>query len=167
MENFKETVAEKYKSIQNEICGALERADGSGVFQEELWTRDGGGGGCTRIMQNGEVIEKGGVNFSAVHGVLPEALKKAFGVDQDEFFATGVSIVIHPKSPMVPIIHMNIRYFELDEHTRWFGGGIDLTPHYVVEKQATYFHQQLKSTCDLFHPDFYPKFKKRPMIIFL
>ncbi|MGY3054044.1 coproporphyrinogen III oxidase [Pedobacter sp. UYEF25] len=161
MDDFKDKVAEKYKAIQNEICNALELADGDGIFKDENWEREGGGGGCTRIMQNGKVIEKGGVNFSAVHGTLPEAMKKAFGVTQDEFFATGVSIVIHPKSPMVPIIHMNIRYFELDDNMRWFGGGIDLTPHYIVEKQAKYFHQQLKSTCDLFHHDFYPKFKKQ------
>ena len=160
MDTFKDTVASKYKLIQDEICKALEKADGAGIFQEEIWDREGGGGGCTRIMQNGNVIEKGGVNFSAVHGVLPQSVQKAFGVEQAEFFATGVSIVIHPKSPMVPIIHMNIRYFELDENTRWFGGGIDLTPHYVVEDDAKYFHTQIKAACDLFNHDFYPTFKK-------
>ena len=92
----------------------------------------------TRVFQNGNVIEKGGVNFSAVYGKLPEAVKKAFKVDNDEFFATGVSIVIHPSNPFVPIIHMNIRYFEMDEQTRWFGGGIDLTPHYVIDNDVKY-----------------------------
>lgn len=141
---FKEEVAARYKQIQDEICRGLEIADGKGKFEEELWERNGGGGGRTRIMQNGAIIEKGGVNFSAVHGKLPEAVKKAFNVSEDDFFATGVSIVIHPNHPLVPIIHMNIRYFELNEETRWFGGGIDLTPHYVFENDARFFHHKLK-----------------------
>ncbi|WP_140938835.1 oxygen-dependent coproporphyrinogen oxidase [Sphingobacterium lumbrici] len=152
-------IADTYKTIQDEITQALEKLDGGAKFQEELWERDGGGGGRTRIMQNGNIIEKGGVNFSAVHGKLPAAIKKAFGVEEDEFFATGVSIVIHPNNPHVPIIHMNIRYFELNEQTRWFGGGIDLTPHYVVQEDACFFHQQLKSVCDKHHPHFYSDFK--------
>lgn len=155
----KEEVAEKYQQIQDEICKGLEIADGKGKFEEELWQRDGGGGGRTRVMQNGRIIEKGGVNFSAVYGKLPEAIKKAFNVDEDEFFATGVSIVIHPNHPMVPIIHMNIRYFELNEETRWFGGGIDLTPHYVFENDARFFHHKIKQACDTHHKDFYEKFK--------
>lgn len=156
---FKEEVAERYRQIQDEICKGLEIADGKGKFEEELWERNGGGGGRTRIMQNGSIIEKGGVNFSAVYGKLPEPIKKAFKVTEDDFFATGVSIVIHPNHPLVPIIHMNIRYFELNEETRWFGGGIDLTPHYVFENDARFFHHKLKNACDEFNPDFYPKFK--------
>ncbi|GAA3978836.1 oxygen-dependent coproporphyrinogen oxidase [Pedobacter ginsengiterrae] len=156
---FKEKVAERYKQIQDEICRGLEIADGKGKFEEELWERNGGGGGRTRIMQNGAIIEKGGVNFSAVYGKLPETIKKAFNVTEDEFFATGVSIVIHPNHPLIPIIHMNIRYFELNEETRWFGGGIDLTPHYIFENDARFFHHQLKNACDKFSKDFYPKFK--------
>ncbi len=156
---FKEEVAERYKQIQDEICKGLEIADGQGKFEEEIWERNGGGGGRTRIMQNGAIIEKGGVNFSAVHGKLPEGVKKAFKVSEDDFFATGVSIVIHPSHPLVPIIHMNIRYFELNEETRWFGGGMDLTPHYVFENDARFFHHKLKQACDDFDLDFYPKFK--------
>ena len=156
---FKEEVAARYRQIQDEICKGLEIADGKGKFEEELWERNGGGGGRTRIMQNGSIIEKGGVNFSAVYGKLPEPIKKAFKVTEDDFFATGVSIVIHPNHPLVPIIHMNIRYFELNEETRWFGGGIDLTPHYVFENDARFFHHKLKNACDEFNPDFYPKFK--------
>ncbi|OOG18972.1 coproporphyrinogen III oxidase [Sphingobacterium sp. CZ-UAM] len=156
----KEAIALAYKEIQDEICQALERLDGSARFEEELWEREGGGGGRTRIIQNGNILEKGGVNFSAVHGKLPETIKKAFGVDEDDFFATGVSIVIHPNNPWVPIIHMNIRYFELNEQMRWFGGGIDLTPHYVNETDARFFHQQLKSVCDKHNPSFYDEFKK-------
>ena len=158
---LKDKVVEEYQKIQDEICAALAAADGGGQFEEEIWTREGGGGGRTRIFQNGNVIEKGGVNFSAVYGKLPEAVKKAFKVENDEFFATGVSIVIHPSNPFVPIIHMNIRYFEMDEQTRWFGGGIDLTPHYVIDTDVRYFHHLLKKSCDEFDASFYPKFKKQ------
>lgn len=155
----KEHIAETYKTIQDEICRGLEELDGSTRFEEELWEREGGGGGRTRIIQQGNVLEKGGVNFSAVHGKLPEVIKKSFGVDEDEFFATGVSIVLHPNNPWVPIIHMNIRYFELNENIRWFGGGIDLTPHYVEEKDAKFFHHMMKNVCDRHHPSFYTDFK--------
>ncbi|MHA4895667.1 oxygen-dependent coproporphyrinogen oxidase [Pedobacter sp. PWIIR3] len=158
---FKDQVVAAYQAIQDEICEGMVLTDGKGKFEEEQWTREGGGGGRTRIMQNGDVIEKGGVNFSAVHGKLPEAVKKAFKVDSDDFFATGVSIVMHPKNPFVPIIHMNIRYFEMDEQTRWFGGGIDLTPHYVVDTDVRYFHHLLKQTCDEFDGSFYAKFKQQ------
>ena len=156
---FKEKVAEAYKQIQDSICKGLEVADGKALFEEELWERDGGGGGRTRVLQQGNVIEKGGVNFSAVYGKLPEAVKKSFKVENDEFFATGVSIVLHPENPFVPIIHMNIRYFEMDEQTRWFGGGIDLTPHYVIPTDVRFFHYHLKQACDQFKAEFYPRFK--------
>lgn len=155
----KQQIAERYKILQDEICRGLEALDGEATFVEELWQRDGGGGGRTRIIQNGTFIERGGVNFSAVYGVLPEPIKKAFQVDDEDFFATGVSIVIHPSNPFVPIIHMNIRYFELNEEVRWFGGGIDLTPHYVQLEDASYFHRQLKSICDRYSLSFYPEFK--------
>lgn len=156
---FRDKVATAYKQIQDSICAGLEIADGKGTFQEELWEREGGGGGRTRVIQNGNVIEKGGVNFSAVFGNLPEAVKKSFKVESDEFFATGVSIVLHPENPFVPIIHMNIRYFEMDDQTRWFGGGIDLTPHYVIPTDVRFFHYHLKQACDQFKAEFYPKFK--------
>ena len=156
---FRDEVEAAYRHIQDQICIGLAEADGKAKFEEEIWQRDGGGGGRTRVMQQGNVIEKGGVNFSAVHGKLPEAVKKAFKVESDDFFATGVSIVMHPQNPFVPIIHMNIRYFEMDEQTRWFGGGIDLTPHYVIPTDARFFHYRLKQTCDEFDSSFYPKFK--------
>lgn len=158
---LKDKIVKEYQKIQDEICHSLELADGKGKFVQEIWEREGGGGGRTRIFQHGDVIEKGGVNFSAVYGNLPESVKKAFKVDNDEFFACGVSIVIHPVNPFVPIIHMNIRYFEMDEQTRWFGGGIDLTPHYVIDTDARYFHHILKQTCDEFDASFYAKFKKQ------
>ncbi|WP_374948245.1 oxygen-dependent coproporphyrinogen oxidase [Mucilaginibacter sp.] len=162
----KEQIAADYQQIQDEICKALEATDGKAVFEEEIWEREGGGGGRTRIIQNGNIFEKGGVNFSAVHGHLPHTMKKALNVEQDDFFATGISIVIHPNHPLVPIIHMNIRYFEMPSSfanaagpVRWFGGGIDLTPHYVVEDDARFFHNRLKAVCDQFYHDFYHRFK--------
>ena len=114
------------------------------------------------MIQNGNVIEKGGVNFSAVWGKLPDfMMPKGETINESEvFFATGISIVIHPVSPMIPIIHMNTRYFETNAGKHWFGGGIDLTPHYVVEADAKYFHQELKKVCDTFSPNYYPEFKK-------
>ena len=148
-----------FQSLQDEICAALSEADG-GTFREDSWDRPGGGGGRARVIR-GNHIEKGGVNFSAVHGDLPPQAAASLHVDPEEtgFYATGVSIVLHPRNPHVPIIHMNVRYFELDGGRFWFGGGIDLTPHYVVPEQAAYFHQQLKNTCDRFDEAYYPKFK--------
>ncbi len=158
---MKEKVVNAFKAIQASICQGLEEIDGKGKFISDQWERPGGGGGDTRVIQNGQVFEKGGVNFSAVHGELPAAISKEFNVKTSSFFATGVSIVIHPKSPLVPIVHMNIRYFELPgDNLAWFGGGIDLTPIYVNKDQATSFHQTLKSTCDKYHQDYYSKFKK-------
>ena len=157
---IKEEIARQYQIIQDEITSGLEKLDGAEKFQEEIWTREGGGGGRTRVIQNGNILEKGGVNFSEVHGSLPEPIKRAFKVEKENFFATGISIVIHPNHPLVPIIHMNIRYFEIDENTRWFGGGIDLTPHYVFEDDARFFHNSLKGVCDQFKSDLYSKFKK-------
>src|SRR5690606_151938 len=155
----KEHIAATYKSIQDEITAGLEALDGRSAFVEEMWEREGGGGGRTGIIQDGNILEKGGVNFSAVHGKLLAAIKKSFQVEEVDFFAIGVSIVIHPNNPWVPIIHMNIRYFELGENIRWFGGGIDLTPHYVVEDDARFFHHMMKNVCDKHHANFYPEFK--------
>ena len=155
----REEIATAYQTIQDEICAGLELADGLGKFEQEIWEREGGGGGRTRILQHGAIIEKGGVNFSAVYGKLPEPIKKAFGVSEEDFFATGISIVIHPNHPWVPIIHMNIRYFELSDEVRWFGGGIDLTPHYIISEDAQFFHQGLKNVCDSFNKTFYQEFK--------
>ena len=156
----KENIAHWFKELQNEICKAIELEDGTGEFIEDVWQREGGGGGKTRIITNGAVIEKGGVNFSAVEGKTPENILNALQLSSSDFFATGVSIVMHPHNPMVPIIHMNVRYFEMSNGIWWFGGGIDLTPHYVNNVDATYFHTQLKKVCDNHHPNFYPRFKK-------
>jgi coproporphyrinogen III oxidase len=159
----KKDIGKWFRKLQRDICVQLEKADGTGKFITDEWERPGGGGGLTRIISEGTIIEKGGVNFSEVWGKTPEAVLKSMELplnDPSEFFATGVSIVVHPHSPMVPIIHMNVRYFEMSNGTWWFGGGIDLTPHYLDIADAKYFHLQLKSICDNHHPSYYSKFKK-------
>ena len=149
-----------FREIQHEICEALSHEDGGASFVKDAWVREQGGGGLSRVLTNGNIIEKGGVNFSAVHGKMDPNIASELHMNAEEFFATGVSIVIHPHSPHVPIIHMNIRYFELNEDTWWFGGGIDLTPHWVVPDDAQWFQQQLQSVCDAFDSEYYSKFKK-------
>lgn len=156
----KQSIQEWFQDLQDQICSALEQEDGKATFKQDQWERPGGGGGKSRVITEGNVIEKGGVNFSAVHGPTPEKILSALNLDAADFFATGVSIVMHPVSPLVPIIHMNVRYFEMSNGTYWFGGGIDLTPHYVVEEDAKTFHEALKSTCDRFDQGYYTKFKK-------
>lgn len=156
----REQIAARLKALQTSICSAIETEDGEGSFQSDLWQRPGGGGGDTRVIENGAVIEKGGVNFSAVYGNLPANIRTSLKVDSDTFFATGVSIVMHPKNPHVPIIHMNVRYFEMNETTWWFGGGIDLTPHYFVEEQCEWFHNQLVAACIKHDPNYYSRFSK-------
>jgi coproporphyrinogen III oxidase len=158
----KEQITEWLKSLQDNICRSLEEEDGKGKFTEDNWIREEGGGGRTRIIQHGNVIEKGGVLFSAVHGKIPDFLKKENKISSEDatFYAAGVSIVIHPENPMVPIIHMNVRYFEMSTGVWWFGGGIDLTPHYVVEEDAEFFHSSLKKACDKHYSSFYSEFKK-------
>lgn len=158
MEVGRSNIQAFFEALQDDICQQLEAADGEGQFHQDLWERLGGGGGRTRVIE-GLHIEKGGVNFSAVHGEMPEQVAKGLEMKGGPFFATGVSIVLHPKSPKVPIIHMNVRYFESNENW-WFGGGIDLTPHYVVPEDAQFFHQQLKAVCDQHHPNFYNQYKK-------
>jgi coproporphyrinogen III oxidase len=159
----KEEIHDWLKSLQHDICRQFEETDGKGKFISDVWERPGGGGGNSRVIANGNIIEKGGVNFSAVWGKTPEPTLKSLGLppgEHPDFFATGVSIVMHPQNPMVPIIHMNVRYFEMSNGTWWFGGGIDLTPHYVDESDAQYFHRQLRAACDQHHPSFYNEFKK-------
>lgn len=154
----KETITTWFKELQDTICKAIQEADGGAEFKEELWNHQELGGGRTRILQHGNILAKAGVNFSGVGGNLSENIIMALGLKESEFYATGVSIVMHPVSPMVPIIHMNVRYFETPEEY-WFGGGIDLTPHYVVDKDARFFHQTLKTVCDQTDTDYYPRFK--------
>lgn len=159
----KHQIADYFKSLQDRICASIAEADGGATFHEDAWEHHAGGGGRTRLIQEGGIIEKGGVNFSAVEGTLHPRLRQQLQLPDDQeltFFATGVSIVMHPKSPRVPIIHMNVRYFELENGTCWFGGGIDLTPHYVQPSDAVFFHSVLKKVCDESHPAFYDRFKR-------
>ncbi|MEQ9218761.1 MAG: oxygen-dependent coproporphyrinogen oxidase [Cyclobacteriaceae bacterium] len=159
-------IEKRFKALQQKICDALEKIDRKSAFRSDHWTRPEGGGGLTRVLTDGEVIEKGGVNFSAVYGNAPRKITDALGFGPSNFYATGVSIVLHPQNPWMPIIHMNIRYFEMSpqdpeaESTYWFGGGIDLTPHYVDPKDAGFFHQALKTVCDKSDPMYYDRFKK-------
>jgi coproporphyrinogen III oxidase len=156
-----------YKYIQNlqeTITSKLEEIDGVGKFKEDLWQREEGGGGRTRVIENGAVFEKGGVNISAVHGDLPKALRDQFQVKEGDFFACGLSLVLHPKNPFLPTVHANWRYFEMYDKdgnivTQWFGGGQDLTPYYLFEEDAVHFHTVCKSACDPYDLSFYSKFK--------
>lgn len=148
-----------FRNLQKDIIKQLEAADGKAKFLTDEWERPAGGGGVTRVITNGNIIEKGGVNFSAVEGPMPENISKALNVPRGNFYATGVSIVLHPENPHVPIIHMNVRYFEVEGGIHWFGGGIDLTPHYIVEEDAREFHKVLKDVCDKHDAAYYDKFK--------
>lgn len=151
-------------SLQNTICEALEAADGKEKFIEDKWVRPEGGGGITRVITRGNVFEKGGVNTSAVHGELPAAMQEALKVNGKNFFACGLSLVIHPVNPYVPTVHANWRYFELYDDSgakidSWFGGGSDLTPYYIFEEDGRHFHATLKEAMDAFGVDLYPKYK--------
>ncbi|KAK3141549.1 hypothetical protein QOZ80_4BG0335310 [Eleusine coracana subsp. coracana] len=178
------SVRERFESmirrVQGEVCAALEEADGSGArFVEDVWSRPGGGGGISRVLQDGRVFEKAGVNVSVVYGVMPpDAYRAAKGEAGKNgaaekpgpvpFFAAGISSVLHPKNPFAPTLHFNYRYFETDApkdapgapRSWWFGGGTDLTPSYVIEEDVKHFHSVQKQACDKFDPSFYPKFKK-------
>jgi coproporphyrinogen III oxidase len=152
---------------QDEVCAALAAIDGT-PFATESWDRDGGGGGWSRFLQDGAVFEKAGVNVSEVHGTLSEAAARAMRASHTlpegplPFWVTGVSLVVHPHSPMVPTVHANYRYFEVGEGERrrwWFGGGTDLTPSYLFDEDASHFHRTLKAACDRHDPAFYPRFK--------
>ena len=153
------------EELQDKITSEIERVDGKAKFEEDLWKREEGGGGRTRVIENGAIFEKGGVNISAVHGELPEVLRKQFGVKNGDFFACGLSLVLHPINPYIPTVHANWRYFEMyDEKgnivTQWFGGGQDLTPYYLFDEDAKHFHSVCKTVCDKHDENFYPKFKE-------
>jgi coproporphyrinogen III oxidase len=154
-------IATWLQDFQTRLCARLETADGgSARFGQDDWQRPGGGGGHSRVLEHGAILEKGGVGFSAVEGEMSAAAARQLHMPDPHFFATGVSLVLHPRSPRVPIIHMNVRYFEAGNGEAWFGGGIDLTPIYVDEAQARRFHQRLKATCDKHNPAYYPKFTR-------
>ncbi|WP_282074821.1 oxygen-dependent coproporphyrinogen oxidase [Maribacter aquivivus] len=154
------------EQLQDTITSKLEEVDGTATFKEDIWVRPEGGGGRTRVIENGAVFEKGGVNISGVHGELPDSMKAYFGVEDANFFACGLSLVLHPKNPMAPTVHANWRYFEMygkdgEIVDQWFGGGQDLTPYYLFDEDAVHFHQVCKTACDKHNPTFYDTYKKR------
>ena len=163
--NIKEDWILFIEGLQNHICTALEEANDNAKFIEDKWTREEGGGGKTRVIANGNVFEKGGVNTSVVFGIVSDAMKSQLKIDGAKWFACGLSLVLHPVNPFVPTVHCNYRMFELyndkDEVIdRWFGGGTDLTPYYLFDEDAIHFHQTYKNVCDEFDLTFYPTFKK-------
>lgn len=147
--------------LQDTICAALEQADGRARFVEDRWERPGGGGGRSRVISDGELFEKGGVNTSVVHGELPATMAARMGVERADFFATGISLVIHPHSPRIPTVHANFRLFIQSNGDAWFGGGADLTPYIADEWDGKHFHGTLKQACDPFGAELYPRFKKQ------
>ena len=154
------------EQLQDVITSKLEEVDGKAAFKEDIWVRAEGGGGRTRVIENGAVFEKGGVNISGVHGELPDSMKAYFRVEDGKFFACGLSLVLHPKNPMVPTVHANWRYFELYGNNgeivdQWFGGGQDLTPYYLFDEDAVHFHSVCKTACDRHNATFYNTYKKR------
>ena len=155
-------------TLQDKICKALEEIDGKAKFSEDAWQRaEGrGGGGLTKVIRQGTVFEKGGVNTSVVYGHVSDKMRTHLGIDVRKWFAAGLSLVIHPLNPFVPTVHCNYRMFELYNEEdmlcdRWFGGGTDITPYYLFEEDAKHFHQTYKNVCDEFDPSFYPIFKKQ------
>jgi coproporphyrinogen III oxidase len=163
---MKEKFSAWIKELQDKICTGLEQIDGQAKFISDKWTREGGGGGTTRVIQNGNVFEKGGVNVSDVYGEITPAIRQQLKADGERFFACGISLVIHPYNPMVPTVHANFRYFEMYDKNDavidcWFGGGADLTPYYLFEEDAKHFHQCFKESCDKFDTSLYALYKKQ------
>jgi coproporphyrinogen III oxidase len=163
---FRQTWIEFIHGLQDTICRELEAVDGKAKFIEDIWQRaeTSGGGGKTRVMSNGNVLEKAGVNTSVVFGKVTDNMRRQLQMKGEKWFACGLSLVIHPSNPFVPTVHCNYRYFELYENgeviDRWFGGGTDLTPYYLFDEDAKHFHQTYKNVCDQFDGSFYPLFKK-------
>jgi coproporphyrinogen III oxidase len=146
-----ERAAELFRELQSEICAALAAADGAADFGADTWQRPGGGGGVSRILAEGAVLEKGGVGWSSVEGELPADFAKQLPGERRTFRATGVSLVMHPRSPMVPTTHANFRFLEKGD-AAWFGGGADLTPYYLFREDAEHFHRTLAEVCDRHRP---------------
>jgi coproporphyrinogen III oxidase len=153
-------------ALQDDICRQLAEEDGGASFVEDAWEREGGGGGRTRVISDGAVIEKGGVNFSHVYGdqMPPSATHARPELAGRSFQAMGVSLVIHPKNPYLPTSHANVRFFvaekEGEEPVWWFGGGYDLTPYYGNEEDCRFWHATARDACLPFGEDVYPRFKK-------
>ena len=153
-------------ALQNTICAAIETLDGHATFQEDAWTRASGGGGYTRVLAEGAVFEKAGVNFSHVYGqgLPPSATAHRPELAGAEFQAVGLSLVLHPRNPFVPTTHANFRFFlAMPKNAApigWFGGGFDLTPYYGFVEDCVHWHQTAAAACAPFGADVYPRFKK-------
>jgi coproporphyrinogen III oxidase len=181
--SIKEDWINHIHNLQDRICAALEKEDGKATFQEDQWQRPEGGGGKTRVIANGNVFEKGGVNSSVVFGEVTDTMRNQLKINGKSWFACGLSLVLHPVNPFVPTVHCNYRMFEVyneegsgisspsteggrgqakgpEAADRWFGGGTDLTPYYLFEEDAKHFHQTYKNACDAFDASFFPTFKK-------
>ncbi|GAA4389986.1 oxygen-dependent coproporphyrinogen oxidase [Hymenobacter koreensis] len=157
---FRYEVEKWMRGFQQWLCTQLETTDGAATFQADHWQHHSGGGGQSNVIQNGRILEKGGVNFSAVWGQMDERAARQLLMPDPRYFATGVSVVQHPGSPMVPISHMNVRYFEAGNGEAWFGGGLDLTPIYVNVQQARWFHEQIEHACRPHNTTYYARFKQ-------
>ena len=159
-DDSKARVSQFMQQLQDQICDGLEQLDGVGKFQQDAWEREEGGGGRSRVLREGAVFEQGGVNFSEVWGqqLPPSILAQRPEAAGHGFYATGTSMVLHPRNPYVPTVHLNYRYFEAGP-VWWFGGGIDLTPYYPFAEDVAQFHRTLKQACDAHHPEYYPTFK--------
>jgi coproporphyrinogen III oxidase len=158
---FAQTLTDGLRRMQDAICEAITAVDGT-PFLTDPWEREEGGGGISRVLEGGPVLEKGGVLFSAINGrAIPEVVRRE-NPELDErtpYFATGVSLIFHPLNPYVPTVHFNVRYFEIGE-VCWFGGGMDLTPYYAEREDCIHFHRTIKACCDRFDPSYYPRFKE-------
>jgi coproporphyrinogen III oxidase len=150
-----------YRELQASICADVEALDGQASFVEDAWERAEGGGGWTRVIAEGEVFEKGAVNVSAVWGPAPKLLVEHLKVEASEFFATGISMIFHPRNPHAPTMHANLRYFETDGGAAWFGGGSDMTPYYLYEEDARHFHSTAREVCGRHPVADHAKWKER------
>jgi coproporphyrinogen III oxidase len=166
---FREQVVARIAGLHEDATALFTALDRGGSFREDRWERPGGGGGVSRMLSQGVTFEKAGVNRSVVEGALSPSLAQRLGAhttatDDSRFFVTGVSLVVHPRSPMIPTVHLNVRYFEItgskgEPVDAWFGGGTDLTPTYPFPEDAAHFHRTLRAVCQRHDPRFYPRFK--------
>lgn len=151
--------------LQKAITSHIEKLDGKSKFKKDSWNREKGGGGLTMVLENGNIFEKAGVNVSKVYGELPDSIAELVKANRSDFFACGISLILHPKNPLAPTFHANLRYFELYENNKlkdsWFGGGLDLTPYYIFDEDVVHFHKSCKKICDKYDKTFYQNYKKK------
>lgn len=160
MSIVREEIVEFYGDVQSDLCALFEEFDSTATFGVERWARPGGGGGTTRVLQGNGPLEKAAINVSAVSGAVPSKLSERLAEHANNFFATGISMIFHPRNPHAPTMHANLRYFETDTGAAWFGGGLDLTPHYLYESDATWFHRTLRDVCGRHAVADYPAWKR-------